>query len=120
MALRQTRDVHDIVLRNLVTLLSGKHGVLAVRANFSGERQFEVQGLWPDLVLLDDDGQPKAVYEIETDDTLMVSSTHVRWAVIAELGLPLHLVVPEDSSELAKALVWSLGLGKHVRKLLKY
>jgi len=117
---QQQQETHDVVIEYLVEMLTDKYGATYVHANPGSQKSFEVDGRWPDVVLVDKDGTVQAVFEVETEDTVTMSHAKKQWVAYAKQDAKLFLVVPEDCKHEAKRIIRTLGLAPKVESLMLY
>jgi len=118
MRFRTAQDVHDRLIESVATLLTDKHPGWFVYTNPGAEKNLAVDGQWPDLVLVDDQRTVRAVYEVETGDTVDLGHAAQQWVAFSALGKPFFLVVPEERAAQTRQLARELGVT--VRGILLY
>lgn len=109
---------HDLVVDRIKEWLVRKHPADYVWTNPGQEKNHEVDGFWPDVVLTARGGRVRAVYEVETADTVVEDRTAEQWVELSMLDVPLNLVVPEDSVRVVKKVMLELGI--RVEQLILY
>lgn len=68
-------------------------------------------GLYPDIIVIDDDHKIIYIEEVETESTVIKKSRNEQWAHYSRLRFPFNLIVP--STELLKARYLIKGLKIH-------
>lgn len=114
----QEQGEHDLVLERVARFLQQRYPAITVRTNPGDERTYEVKGRWPDIVLVDPAGSPRAIFEVETEGTVTLEHGQAQWLDYANLGAHFCLVVPERSGAQARRIVAELDLS--IRMLLVY
>lgn len=78
-----------------------------VFTNPNGERNYSVQGQYPDIVVLRSLGgyQETIIEEIETEDSVNTIERERQWKGYACLGCTFHLVVPRCMVAIARDLI---------------
>lgn len=110
--MRSTRaqTAHDVVITKLEAQLATKYSGDDVWTNPGQEKNYEVDGVWPDVVLTDKRGRVRAVYEVETADTFTEEHAIEQWIDYSLLDVPFYLVVPKDREREARRLVRELEI----------
>lgn len=115
---RMQPDVHDLVVERVADMLTSKHPGWSAHTNPGSERNLAVGDCWPDVVLVDDTGAVRAVYEVEAEDSVDLAHATQRWIPSGNLGKDFHVVVPEERAPAARRLIRQLQLD--VRTLFLY
>lgn len=114
----QEQGQHDLVLARVARVLGQRYPAITVSTNPGNERMYEVQGRWPDIVLVDPAGRPRAIFEVETEGTVTFEHARAEWLDYATLGAHFCLVVPDRSGKAAERIARELGLT--VRMMVLY
>jgi hypothetical protein len=83
-----------------------------VYTNSSGERNYSVDGEYPDVVVLRDHGasEETIIEEIETEDSVNKTERDQQWRKYASLGCTFHLVVPRSMLSIARDLIQGIDV----------
>ena len=107
-----------MAIASVADKLEAKYGSAYVHTNPGSQKNHEVDGLWPDVVLVDQAGNAQSVFEVETIDTVTSGHAAEQWVDYAELDVSFYLVVPERRESEAKLILRKLGV--HITKLILY
>ena len=84
-----------------------------VHINPGEEKNFEVQGLYPDIVF-GGYGQIIQIIEVETESNLNKERAS-RWEDLANTGIPFTILVAKKHQRLLTDLLWKTGLMAKVK-----
>jgi hypothetical protein len=83
-----------------------------VYTNPNGERNYSVDGVYPDVVVLRDHGPSEGIIieEIETEESVNKDERDQQWTKYASLGCTFHLVVPRSMLAIVRALIQGINV----------
>jgi len=108
--------LNETLLRDLVIhLVYEKYSRIhkEVHINPGEEKNFDVQGLYPDIVF-GGYGQIIQVIEVETEGNLNKQRAS-RWEQLASAGVPFAILVAKKHQRLLTDLLWKTGLMARVK-----
>lgn len=103
--------LHDLIIHEVKAKYSKIHK--EVHINPGEEKNFEVQGLYPDVVF-GGYGQTTQIVEVETKSKLNKERVS-RWEKLAGTGLPLTILVARKHQRILTDLLWKTGLMAKVK-----
>jgi len=103
--------LHDLVIHQVRAKYSKIHK--EVHVNPGGEKNFELQGLYPDIVF-GGYGQITHIVEVETEKNLTTERVPY-WQALAGIGTPCTLLVPKQHQRTLTDLLWKTGLMAKVK-----
>ena len=110
------QTLSDELLNDLVIhLVHAKYSRIhkEVHINPGEEKNFEVQGLYPDIVF-GGYGQVIQIIEVETEGNLNKERA-ARWEQFAKVGVPFTILVAKKDQRLLTDLLWKTGLMAKVK-----
>ena len=110
---RSTDDkfLHDWVVRSLIKKYSRLY--TEININSGDERNFELNGKYPDAVFMNY-GQIMQIVEVETTETISEDRVDY-WKCMSELGAQLVVLVPKESQGVMRDICWNSGLSAKVK-----
>ena len=93
---------HDLVVAARVEQLGL---IYEVKANINGRNMTGVDGLYPDIIVIDKNGEIIYIEEIETESTITENQMDVKWKRYSNLKCSFNLIVPESKLVKARHLI---------------
>jgi len=106
--------MHDLIIHEVKNKYAKIHK--EVHVNPGEEKNFEIQGLYPD-VIFGGYGQIIQVVEVETEITLTKERVPY-WQKLAGLGIPCVILVAQRHQRILTDLLWKTGLMGKVKVAL--
>jgi hypothetical protein len=75
-------------------------------------RSEHANGLYPDIIVMDEENNVLFIEEIETENLVTEKSRNERWIKYSKLGYPFNLIVPKSQEAKAKQLANGLNIHK--------
>ncbi|MCX8012132.1 MAG: hypothetical protein N3A64_03135 [Desulfobacterota bacterium] len=98
--------IHDLIIQEVKNRYIKIHK--EVHINPGEEKNFEVQGYYPDIVF-GGYGQIIQFIEVETENNLSKERV-AYWEKLAKLGIPFSILVPKRNQRTLTDLLWKTGL----------
>jgi len=105
------QSLHDLVIHEVKTKYSKIHK--EVHINPGEEKNFEVKGLYPDIVF-GGYGQIIQLIEVETESNLNKERLSY-WKQVVATGIPCALLVAKKNQRTLHDLIWKTGLMAKVK-----
>ena len=102
---------HDLIIHEVKERYSKIHK--EVHINPGEERNFEVQGLYPDIIF-GGYGQIIQIIEVETEGNLNKERASY-WEKLANTGIPFTILVAKRNQKVLTDLLWKVGLMAKVK-----
>ncbi|RLA94475.1 MAG: hypothetical protein DRG25_02440 [Deltaproteobacteria bacterium] len=102
---------HDLIIHEVKERYSKIHK--EVHINPGEERNFEIQGLYPDIIF-GGYGQIIQIIEVETEGNLNKERASY-WEKLANTGIPFTILVAKRNQKVLTDLLWKVGLMAKVK-----
>ena len=102
---------HDLIIHKVKERYSKIHK--EVHINPGKERNFEIQGLYPDIIF-GGYGQIIQIIEVETEGNLNKERASY-WEKLANTGIPFTILVAKRNQKVLTDLLWKVGLMAKVK-----
>jgi hypothetical protein len=106
--------MHDLIIHEVKNKYARIHK--EVHINPGEEKNFEIQGLYPD-VIFGGYGQIIQVVEVEIENNLNKERVPY-WEKVASLGIPCTILVAKRNQRMLNDLLWKTGLMGKVKVAL--
>ena len=93
---------HDLVVAARVEQLGL---IYEVKTNLNGIKRTDVDELYPDIIVIDKNGEIIFFEEIETESTITKDQRDVKWKRYSALECSFNLIVPESKLVKARHLI---------------